>query len=171
MVLGVIGLSDGVIHGPSTLEVFGRPFASSITPAQGLRLHSQSVVVSGANFPAQESIYCHFGFTVVSGKFVSDSEIICISPEAEESGYVQFRVQVGSKFAHDQFDISFLFMNAWVIDENFPNSGGVEGGTDVSIFGRDFFEGVAVNCRFGKLTVPATINTMQISSSRASWIC
>eukprot|EP00979_Chaetoceros_neogracilis_P006691 scaffold1366_cov245-Chaetoceros_neogracile.AAC.1 len=96
MVLGVIGLSDGVIHGPSTLEVFGRPFASSITPAQGLRLHSQSVVVSGANFPAQESIYCHFGFTKL-----------------------------------------------YAFPRRQKKAGGVEGGTDVSIFGRDFFEGVA----------------------------
>eukprot|EP00979_Chaetoceros_neogracilis_P004104 scaffold713_cov274-Chaetoceros_neogracile.AAC.1 len=167
MVLGIIGLSDGVIHGPSTLEVFGRPFVSSITPAQGLRLHSQSVVVSGANFSAQESIHCHFGLTVISGKFISDSEIICLSPESEESGYIQFRVQVGSRFAHDRFDISFLFMNAWVIDEIIPNSGGVEGGTDVSIFGRDFFEGVAVNCRFGELTVPATIHTESFAKCKS----
>jgi hypothetical protein len=47
-------------------------------------------------------------------------------PESDESGCVQFRVEVGSKFAHDRFEISNSFMNAWEIDEIISGSGALE---------------------------------------------
>jgi hypothetical protein len=91
-------------------------------------------------------------------------------PESDESGCVQFRVEVGSKFAHDRFEISNSFMNAWEIDEIISGSGGVGGGTDISIFGRGFFEGVAVNWRFGELIVPATIHTESFAKCKFSHV-
>ena len=157
--IGIIGLSDGVLDGRRAVEIIGRPIISSITPVQGLRMQSQRVRVLGENFQAEESATCHFGSSAVSGEVISDSEIVCFSPESKESGHVQFRLQLGSLYIQDRHDWSFLFMNPWVIENFVPKAGCAQGGTDVNVFGRGFYEGISVNCRFGEFTVPATVHT------------
>ena len=157
--VGIIGLGDGLLDGRRTLEIIGRPIVSSVTPIQGLRMQSQRVRVLGENFQAEESATCHFGSSSVAGEVISDSEIVCFSPESKESGHVQFKLQLGSIFVKGRRDWSFLFMNPWVIENIVPKAGCDQGGTDVNVFGRGFYEGIAVNCRFGELTVPATVLT------------
>lgn len=153
------GLDLPILNGTSIVDVVGRPVVSEIHPSQALRFHEEQVVVRGRNlqFGASKSVSCHFGDASVEGYIKSDSEVICNSPLSLANARVSFKLQVGSVYATNTRDHSFLHMNPWIIDEVIPRSGTTDGNSDIRIFGKEFMVGVAVNCRFGAVSTPATV--------------
>lgn len=50
--------------------------------------------MTGTSFEDTGNIKCAFGDVEVPGKFLSTSEILCISPKASDSGYVDLRISL-----------------------------------------------------------------------------
>ena len=53
---------------------------TSVSPALGPKSGYSTVIISGYHFRASSELKCKFGETLVSGRFVSESQIDCISP-------------------------------------------------------------------------------------------
>lgn len=59
-------------------------------PIQG----GTKVIAVGSNFRDTGNLTCMFNETVVQGKFLSTSEIECISPTVDKPGYVPLSVSM-----------------------------------------------------------------------------
>lgn len=65
-----------------------------INPREGPVTGNTTVIAIGSNFRDTGNITCKFGENVVPGKYLSSSEIECISPPSDKPGYVPLAVSL-----------------------------------------------------------------------------
>jgi hypothetical protein len=113
--------------------------------------------VSGSNFNDTGSIKCRFGSKVVSGRFLSVNELICISPPVDNPGLVDLSVSL----VEDNFGspIKYLYYSTPQIDNIEPKCGPTTGYTQITVTGKNFvFTGPnLVFCIFDNIFTPATV--------------
>jgi hypothetical protein len=68
------------------------PYLFDIRPRQGPTRGGTKVIAIGSDFKDTGSITCMFGDQVVSGKYLTSSEIECVSPSTTKPGYVPLSV-------------------------------------------------------------------------------
>ena len=146
-----------ILNGQKIVSIFGRPIVTKITPSEGLKFQEERVVVKGRNYKTENSVTCHFGDTEKSGYIESDSKIVCNSPVSMNSSLVPFKLQIGSMYANHTQELTYNFLDPWIIAEVRPQSSSTYGKTDIQIFGHGFDPFVAVNCRFGEIKTPAVV--------------
>jgi hypothetical protein len=104
---------------------------------------------------------CRFGTTIVQGKFISSSEILCPSP-VYPSGNVTLEVSMNAKdYSTNGVQVTVRQMRVYSID---PVSGPAVGGTHTTIRGENFPQSTTaisnVFCKFGtNLKSPANVLT------------
>lgn len=68
------------------------PLVFDVTPREGPVKGGTKVTVSGTNFADTGTIRCSFGGNEVPGKFLSSSEVECVSPLVEKPGFVDLKL-------------------------------------------------------------------------------
>jgi len=127
-------------------------------PRVGPTSGNTSVYVSGSNFNDTGSIKCRFGSKVVSGRFLSVNEILCLSPAVDNPGLVDLSVSL----IEDNFgqSVKYLYYATPWIDSIQPMCGPTTGYTQITVIGKNFvFTGPnLVFCIFGdSIFTPATV--------------
>jgi len=114
------------------------PNLFDLEPRMGPVRGGTKVVVTGSNFEDTGEIECDFGWSTVSGKFVSSSEIECISPTAPQAGYVQLRTSLRKGLWSSPF--KYLYYDTPIITGAGPLSGPEYGYTQIEISGKNFVD-------------------------------
>ena len=133
---------------------------SSIEPSIGSTHGGSIVVVTGKNFVHSGATKCHFGDFVagVEARFVNSTAFKCVVPAISRlsASVVNFRVSSLGAFLDDgNSNIQFEFMTSGAFVSSIkPNSGGLAGGTDVSVAVLNAVDDV-VFCKFGDVVVAA----------------
>ena len=120
-----------------------------IIPRKGVLNGGTPILVVGEHFFDTSSVFCSFDSKVVQGRWLSYSEIECISPSRSESGFVKFSVSFNdvNSTAPTLFE---YYQNPRILEfvpANIPSIGGVEATlllTDGHISSSD-----ELVCRFG----------------------
>ncbi|TNF38445.1 MAG: hypothetical protein EP329_00365 [Deltaproteobacteria bacterium] len=141
-----------------------QPVIDEIWPAMGPNTGGTWVVVDGAAFAAQSTVW--FGLTpAAQTRFVDDGRLIAVSPPGE-TGVTDLTV-VRPDGAYVRLDGAFAYYAAGslpssppVIGNVFPATGSIDGGQQVSLVGSDFAQGARV---FFGSTEAAVVNESQTS--------
>ena len=139
---------------------------TTIVPSSGSINGGTEVTLFGS-FPssvhgAESSIVCKFGMNGrVTGEFVSQNEIRCLSSPAIVPGYVEVSVSLdwGRNFAKSSTWFAYVFESA--IQSLHPNYGYLIGGTSVVLFGTNFRNTTGLKCLFGDSSVGAAFESPQ----------
>ncbi|GMH75266.1 hypothetical protein TL16_g06702 [Triparma laevis f. inornata] len=143
----------------------------SQSPVSGPASGGTEVTVKGAFFPDSKTLSCKFGDKVTKAKYVSSTELTCVTPSAYTTS-VSSSVPVsvsgnGREFTTGESNLSFIYAPLPSISQVYPVSGSVDGGTTIQLAGSNLdvaSSEMSVLCRFGSQTVPATvISPSQIS--------
>ncbi len=70
------------------------PYLFDIQPREGPTQGGTKVLAIGSNFRDTGKATCKFNETVVKAKFISTSEMECISPPSDKAGYVPMSVSM-----------------------------------------------------------------------------
>ena len=111
----------------------GRPIAVSITPSQGLQSGGQQGVIEGAGF--QPGLTITIGTAKAPDVVVTPTRITFTMPASNRPGTLVVAVENPGGGASRQ--VEFTYISLPDIAELQPNKGPVEGGTDVTLFGKN----------------------------------
>lgn len=103
------------------------PNLFDLNPRMGPVKGGTKVLVVGSNFEDTGEIMCDFGHGQVEGKFISTSEIECISVEAPHPGYVPLKIALRKGLWSSPF--KYLYYETPVITNAEPTCGPEEGYT------------------------------------------
>ena len=139
---------------------------SFIEPRLGPISGGTLVTVHGNNFIQGTNFYCRFGETsrgVVKGTWVATSLIQCISPPSSHPSTKAVYVSTNLvDFTRKSVKAFFTHTRELELKSLAPTSGPAFGGTNVSVFGENFYplpSGAKLRCRFGQKVVAAYIVT------------
>ena len=119
----------------------------SIFPSQGPTLGGTVISLIGANYDADDIMYCQFEkFGSVTTSFQRDGSVVCVSQPRSAPGASELRVTIGRQTQSFVFDY-FQAINLQRVE---PLSGPINGGYNIHIHA-DFreFADADLNCRFG----------------------
>ena len=145
------------LSGRSTLDTLVYHFLVTLVidtahPMVGPIQGGTTVVVDGQHFSANS--FCQFGPAgVVPAQFISTRRIQCVSP-SHSVGYVPVSVSSNNQNFFGVVD-QFEYTQFAVLVSAFPESGPVDGGTYVSVFGENFHERSASLFSHAASTSPA----------------
>lgn len=107
-----------------------------MTPREGPVKGGTKVIVSGTNFADTGTIRCSFGGNEVPGKFLSASEVECVSPQVEQPGYVDLKLA----FEEDMWStpVKYLYYDVPKIIQIEPTCGPETGYTQIAVHGSGF---------------------------------
>jgi len=105
-------------------------------PREGPIKGGTEVTLTGANFENTPTLSCKFGDNVVPGKYISESEMKCISPPAPEPGFVPLAIQVKDDMWSPP--VQYLYYDTPKIDHIDPLCGPETGFTQIAIHGSGF---------------------------------
>ena len=120
------------------------PRIYDVTPREGPTRGGTVVTVFGADFKENKNIKCNFGSKSVRGKFISKSQVKCVSPPADQPGPVPLSVSYAGEH-ETSGTLPFLYYESPVVTAMEPSCGPVTGYTQVTVKGRNFF-----NMGFGR---------------------
>ena len=139
---------------------------SFIEPRLGPKSGGTLVTVHGNNFIQGTNFYCRFGETsrgVVKGTWLATSLIQCISPPSSHPSTKAVYVSTNLvDFTRKSVKAFFVHTRELELKSLAPTNGPAFGGTNVSIFGENFYplpSGAILRCRFGQKVVAAYIVT------------
>ncbi|CAM9116223.1 unnamed protein product [Choristocarpus tenellus] len=135
----------------NTFEYQERATVSSLEPHFGSHLGGNVVSVYGEHFVNSSSLACAFGDVGLAlTRFVSDTEVECISPSSTMLGSVVVEVTLnGIDFTSD--GVPFIITGVSSVLSASPNTGPSIGGTIVLVHGVNFVESRSLECLFGSL--------------------
>lgn len=128
---------------------------NSAHPMVGPTAGGTTIIVDGAHFTTGS--YCRFNTRVVPAQYVGRSRLRCVTP-SHPAGYVHVSISSNDQNFFGVAD-QFEYTPVATLGSAMPVSGPVDGGTLVSVFGRNFHERSAslsyLICRFNLTAVPA----------------
>ena len=137
-----------------------------IEPRLGPKTGGTLITINGAGFIQGTNYYCRFGESngdVVPGKWIAASIVQCKSPPVGTSGTKPVYISTNLvDFTKNTVDAFFTFTNKLILNSLVPTSGPVFGGTNVTIFGKNFYPlpiGAIFRCRFDQKVVAAYVAT------------
>ena len=112
------------------------PLLFDLQPREGPVRGGTKVLVSGTNFQNTGQIRCSFAGIETPGKFISVSEVECISPPADKPGYVDLRLA----FVENMWStpLKYLYYDIPKILNIEPTCGPETGYTQVAVHGSGF---------------------------------
>ena len=127
-------------------------------PASGPIKGGTIISITGNNFLNTESLSCRFGaalYTVVA-RYLTSRTLECVTP-VHPAGLVAVKLSLnGQQFA--DVGATYLFHELPVVASITPYRGSIQGSSRVLIEGgRYITSGSISTCRFGSVTVPATV--------------
>lgn len=132
---------------------------SGVNPSQSGEEGGATVVVAGENFVASPALSCRFGDqdATPAVAFISSTRVSCFVPESLV-GPREVRVTVsnnGQDFA-DGSSLDFTYLPAFTITKIEPNTGPVDGGTEITLSGTGLSETGPWACIFAEnVAMPA----------------
>eukprot|EP00940_MAST-03C_sp_MAST-3C-sp2_P001609 g1609.t1 len=123
-------------------------------PSMGPTIGGVRVRVTGEKFVNSTwGPICRFGSTTVSALLLSDSELLCTTPE-HPPGYFAFELSNNNQ-DFTAFKMPYHFYENMVMERIEPVSGPARyAGTAVHVYGRNFINSTQLMCRFGPQLVP-----------------
>jgi hypothetical protein len=97
------------------------PYLFDIRPREGPVSGGTRVIAVGTNFRNATNITCKFNETVVTGKYLSNSEIECFSPATDHPGYVPLSVSLELDMYSPS--VLYLYYEKPVIESIYPKCG------------------------------------------------
>lgn len=123
---------------------------SSMSPQIGPVSGGTVVLISGYNFVDSSDMSCKFGAGVVSARFISTSQIECVSPTSSSEFSVELLIsQNGVDFATSSTPTTFTYQPTISISSISPTFGPSSGNTQVTVAGTNFEFGEELACKFG----------------------
>jgi len=138
----------------ATFQYYAAPYISSVNPDFGSYLGGTIVNITGDNFVNSPDLSCRFG-NKYSQKviWISRTNVLCIAPETPP-GKVIVQVTVNG-VDYDAEQHFYNYVGKVRISSFFPPFGSTFGGTEVSIFGKNFISSENLVCTFGNKIVQA----------------
>ena len=127
----------------------------SIHPDTGPVNGGTVVLLMGHDFLDNDSLMCRFGDVVVSGRWISSTEIECISP-AHFTGLVYIAVSNDGFFMRDS-QVRFEYVDHPVVFSIFPDFGFNLSGSSIVIRGSGFYDKTGWFCWFGNISSEAFV--------------
>lgn len=129
-------------------------------PREGPTRGGTVTMVYGSEFKADKKILCVYGDLRTRGKFISYSQVKCLSPKVPLPGTVPLSVTYegdGDKFASEQ--VEYLYYETPEVTSLDPECGPTYGYTQITVKGKNFVDmgfGKA-KCVFNETMMNATI--------------
>ena len=156
--------SNGVDYSASnaTYEYVDAHHVHDVLPRSGSVNGGTLLNVSGTGFKNTSVLYCRFGsLPPVEGLYLSTTRVQCVSP-MHQIGSVSIEVTTnGVDYSEDM--VQYRYYASPAVSHVVPSSGPTEGGTVVSVYGRNFIDSDSLNCRFGNDSV---VSGRWVSSDR-----
>lgn len=114
------------------------PYLFDINPREGPVGGGTRIIAIGSNFRDTGNITCKFNNTVVPGKFLTTSEIECISPPSDGPGYVPLSVSLELEMYSQP--VQYLYYEKPIIFNITPICGPDYGYTQITVFGKNFLD-------------------------------
>ena len=114
------------------------PYLFDINPREGPIQGGTRVIAVGSNFRDTGEATCKFNETVVKAKFLSTSELECISPPSEKAGFVPLSVSMEQDLYSKS--VQFLYYEHPVITSIEPQCGPDYGYTQITVKGKNFLD-------------------------------
>lgn len=130
------------------IKVIDQPSIHQIYPHKAIRFYNTPIAVSGNNFNGSNGI-CQFGNITSKAKIHSNNKLSCDAPPSEEDSKVLFMISIDGIPSLNE--VTFEYVQPWIVQNIVPTSGSIHGGTKVSIFGTNFDTSNRVECQFGKM--------------------
>ncbi|TMW63288.1 hypothetical protein Poli38472_002229 [Pythium oligandrum] len=150
-------------NAPIYVDVYTDAYVESISPRSGPRTGGTAVTVYGMHFLSTSLTRCRFGdqgeMQVV--KFVSSSEIVCLSPPQRDASNVAPVVVMSNNASFTSNPVFFTYTTHADIVSITPRIGSIRGGTELLIKGYDLeiSERDRFVCRIGTQRVNAHLLT------------
>jgi hypothetical protein len=143
---GAVGIIVTTGGGPSDAFSFFTyiipPSITDISPSSGINTGGTSVTITGTNFTGA-TLVTFGGIAATTINVVNSTTISCITPTVRGDGAVGIIVTTGGG-PSDAFS-SFTYITPPVISSISPSSGGIAGGTNVTITGKNFTGATSVS--------------------------
>lgn len=167
LVAGAVEVS--VLHNGSitasgaSFKYFNPPTVHSIHPKTSYRRDGERLVVIGQHFLASGDLACRFTnintdeSAFASALFISASKVSCIIPVRHPALTTGTRINVditNNGMDYTSEGLGLFLLPTVTISRLSPESGPINGGTPVAIYGMPIPEEKNVACRFGELVVP-----------------
>lgn len=136
---------DGTLY-----HYYKPPFLFDSVPRQGPVSGGTFIKVIGTNFTNTGNITCKFGKKTVPAKYISSSEVSCLTPVMSEPGIVDLTISMYGGL--DSSPVKYLYYNTPVIQTILPISGPDYGYTQIAVQGANFVDlgGDQTVCVFNK---------------------
>ena len=136
----------------ATYEYVDAHHVHDVLPRSGSVNGGTLLNVSGIGFKNTSALFCRFGsLPPVEGVYISTKRVQCVSP-MHQIGSVPIEVTTnGVDYSEDM--VQYRYYASPAVSHVVPSSGPTEGGTVVSVYGRNFIDSDSLNCRFGNESV------------------
>lgn len=161
--VGVFHNGRKIASGASFMYV-NPPTVHSIHPQTSYKRDGEQLVVIGQHFLASGDLACRFTninndeSAFASALFISASKMSCIIPVRHSALTTGTRLNVDittNGMDYTSEDLGLVLLPTVTISRVSPESGPVNGGTRVAIYGMPIPDEKNLACRFGELVVPA----------------
>jgi hypothetical protein len=123
----------------AVFQYYRPPYLFDIQPREGPVGGGTKLRAIGSNFRDTGNITCRFNDTlIVPGKYISSSEIECVTPTVEHPGFVPLSVSLEMDMYSPS--VQFLFYERPQIDFIEPQCGPDYGFTQVTVHGKNFLD-------------------------------
>eukprot|EP00961_Rhodomonas_salina_P062188 834776-Rhodomonas_salina.1 len=134
------------------------PTITTVTPSIAFDQAKSIITVHGKNFRGTPTALCKFGQLHTSVlEIVSDTEVICRAPQLRVQNISISVSSNGQEFSRPSPLVCVIPFASILLAV--PSTGQTTGGTMVTIFARKVHSALAVQCRFGNLSVPASMTS------------
>ncbi|KAF1783536.1 Immunoglobulin E-set [Phytophthora cactorum] len=147
--------NDGRVfsNSPTSILLYTDAFVEYISPTHGLQTGGTAVTIYGMHFRKGSHLRCKFGDleAVQVVKFVSSTEVVCISPPQRDMTTVVRVAVTNNNVAFTPNPVFFTYTSAADLVSVTPKFGGISGDTEVQVRGYNLeinYDGV-VTCRIG----------------------
>ena len=122
-----------------TFDYIARAFVDTLAPRSGSIDGGTYVSLLGSNFAESSICTCIAGTRTGVTTFLSASEVVCITPPAQEAAIVDIELICDGTPVPSTDIIQFTYTEAFRIDRLEPLTGPTSGGTQVTIHGDNFY--------------------------------
>ncbi|KAG3167670.1 hypothetical protein C6341_g11639 [Phytophthora cactorum] len=168
--------NDGRVfsNSPTSILLYTDAFVEYMSPTHGLQTGGTAVTIYGMHFRKGSHLRCKFGDleAVQVVKFVSSTEVVCISPPQRDMTTVVRVAVTNNNVAFTPNPVFFTYTSAADLVSVTPKFGGISGDTEVQVRGYNLeinYDGV-VTCRIGvkqpgKQPLQVSVNELDFTTS------
>ncbi|CAI2384727.1 unnamed protein product [Moneuplotes crassus] len=136
---------------------YSQPSIQSISPTRGPDDGGNEIIVNGNNFDPfrlyeinnHNDTFCKFdGLKLMPATVHESTKISCTAPPSFERRQSKVEVTLNNQQFTNNGEIYSYYKPPYVFDIE-PRQGPTEGGTNITLFGSNFKEGVPFKCKFG----------------------